>query len=227
MPLRGVVFDLDGVLIDSIHAMREAFRRAYVETGGTGPPPFDEYLSNLGRHMPDILRLMDLPAEMYPIFVRHSRELVHRVTPYPGAAELLDGLRAAGLALGVATGKARDRADHVLAAVGLLDRLDSVTGSDEVRHGKPAPDIVLLALDRLGLAPDEAVMVGDSTLDLLAGRAAGVPVAAAVWGQGSRDELLASEPDLVAGSCAELGTLLHRLAGTAGPTRPAQAVRER
>jgi AHBA synthesis associated protein len=214
MSLRGVVFDLDGVLIDSIHVMREAFQRAYAETGGVGAAPFDDYLPHLGRHMPDTLRLMQLPAQMYPVFVRHSRELVHRVSPCPGAAELLDGLRAAGLALAVATGKARDRADHVLAAVGLLPRVDAVTGSDEVAHGKPAPDIVLLALDRLSLAPAEAVMVGDSPLDLAAGRAAGVRVAATLWGQGSRDQLLASRPDLVAASCAELGTLLHRLAHT-------------
>lgn len=222
MALRGVVFDLDGVLIDSIQVMREAFGRAYAETGGVGPAPFDAYLPHLGRHMPDTLKLMGLPERMYPVFVRHSRDLVHRVNPCPGAAQLLDDLRARGLALAVATGKVRDRAEHVLSAVGLLDRLDAVTGSDEVPRGKPAPDIVLLALDRLGLAPEEAVIVGDSPLDLLAGRAAGVRVAAALWGQGSRDELLTHTPDAAAASCAELGELLHRLARTR-PTRSARS----
>lgn len=208
MVLKAVVFDLDGVLIDSIDVMRKAFQQAYSETVGSGPAPFDDYLPHLGRHMPDTLRLMNLPAAMYPSFVRFSAELVHQVERCDGAVKLVQDLRAAGVALAVATGKARDRADQVLAAVGLLDQLDAVCGSDEVAHGKPAPDIVRLALTRLGIDAGQAIMVGDSKLDLQAGRAAGTWIAAAFWGQGSEAELLAEQPDLAARSCADLGVLL-------------------
>ena len=148
---------------------------------------------------------------MYEPFVRFSRDMVHHI-PAREHGPLLDELCEAGLALAGATGKVRARAEQVLAAVGLLGKLDTVIGSDEVTHGKPAPDMVTLALERLGVAPANAVMVGDAPLDLVAGRAAGTLVAAALWGQGSRAELLALQPDLVAASCGELGAMLRKLA---------------
>jgi AHBA synthesis associated protein len=203
-PLRAAVFDLDGVLIDSLDTMRLAFQAAYAEVVADGPAPFAVYLSHLGRHMPDILEIMQLPAAVYPAFVRHSSALIHRVPASPGAARLLDELRRADIRLAVATGKTRDRAEQVLDAVGLLDRLDVVCGSDEVVHGKPAPDIVRLALERLGVGAEEAVMIGDSVLDLLSGQAAGTRTVAALWGQGSSEELLACGPDLLAASCDQL-----------------------
>ncbi|MEU7865580.1 HAD-IA family hydrolase [Dactylosporangium sp. NPDC049140] len=212
-PVTAVVFDLDGVLIDSIELMRAAFQSAYAEVVGDGPAPFEEYLKQLGRHMPDILAIMALPARMYPAFVRHSNALVHLTPAAPGAHRLLDELADAGLALAVATGKSRERAEQVLAVVGLRDRLDAVCGSDEVPAGKPAPDIVELALHRLGAAPAEAIMVGDSPLDLRSGRAAGTRTAAALWGQGSAEELLACEPDLAAASCDDLLARLSALIG--------------
>lgn len=202
------MFDLDGVLVDSIEVMREAFENAYDEVVGQGPAPFEEYLPHLGRHMPEILNIMGLPAEMYPAFVRHSAKLLHRVPMSPGADILLDQLRAAGIRIGVATGKSKDRAEEVLQHAGLLDGVDTVCGSDEVVLGKPAPDIVVLALRRLGSQPSQAVMVGDSVLDLMAGRAAGTRVAAALWGQGSTTELMAWRPEVVSASCQELSDQL-------------------
>jgi AHBA synthesis associated protein len=184
--------------------MREAFENAYAETVGPEPAPFDAYLPHLGRHMPDILAIMGLPPEMYPAFVRHSAKLLHRVPMSPGADELLDRLHEAGMKVAVATGKSRERAEEVLQQVGLLDRVDRVCGSDEVVLGKPAPDIVVLALRRLAARPAQAVMVGDSVLDLIAGRAAGTRIAAALWGQGSEADLMAWRPDFVSDSCHQL-----------------------
>ncbi|WP_445078632.1 HAD family hydrolase, partial [Streptomyces hayashii] len=168
---RAVVLDLDGVLIDSIHVMRRAFQRAYDLTVGDGEAPFEEYLTHLGRHMPDTLAIMGLPAGMYEPFVVESRRLVHEIEPCPGAAELLAGLREAGVPTAVATGKTHGRAVEALTATGLRHLVDAVCGSDEVAHGKPAPDIVLLALEKIGAAAEGAVMVGDSVLDLRDGRA--------------------------------------------------------
>lgn len=214
---RAVVFDLDGVLIDSIAVMRTAFQRAYNQTVGAGDAPFEEYLSHLGRHMPDTLKIMGLPAGMYEPFVRESRALVHLIEPCDGAPALLHKLRAARIPLAVATGKSHDRAVEVLTATGLAALVDAVVGSDEVEHGKPAPDIVLLALDKLGVQPEHAVMVGDAVLDIQSGRAAGTRVVAGLWGQGDEAELLASTPDMVARSCGELGDLLLPAAQSPSP----------
>jgi AHBA synthesis associated protein len=203
-----VVFDLDGVLIDSDEAMRQAFQAAYEHIGGTGEAPFTEYRQHLGRHMPETLKIMGLPETMYVPFVRESARLAHLLRPYQGAEQLLVGLRATGTRIAVATGKTHDRAEHALEAVGLRGYVEEVVGSDEVPHSKPAPDIVREALRRLGCAPADSLMVGDSPLDLLSGRAAGTRTAAALWGQGDAATLCAEKPDLTAASAEELADLL-------------------
>ncbi|GAA2694488.1 MULTISPECIES: HAD-IA family hydrolase [Actinosynnema] len=201
---RGVVFDLDGVLVDSFAVMREAFHLAYAEVVGPGEPPFEEYNRHLGRYFPDIMRIMGLPLEMEGPFVRESYRLAHRVTVFPGVPELLRELRARGYGLTVATGKSGPRARSLLDAVGLLGLFEIVVGSDEVERPKPAPDIVLAGLAALALDPGEALMVGDAVTDLASARAAGVTAVAALWGESEVAALLAAEPDAVLRAPADL-----------------------
>jgi len=115
-----VVFDLDGVLIDSFEVMRTAFARAYHEVVDDGEPPFEEYLRYQGRWFADIMRAMDLPLEMEGPFVRASAERVDLVQVDPGVPEVLRRLHADGIRTAVATGKSASRARHVLWAKGLL-----------------------------------------------------------------------------------------------------------
>ncbi|WP_242424165.1 HAD-IA family hydrolase, partial [Frankia sp. EI5c] len=166
MDPRAIVFDLDGVLVDSHAVMREAFTRAYAEVVGPGPAPFEEYNRHLGRYFPDIMKIMGLPLAMEGPFVRESYRLSHRVVLFDGVRELLSGLLRRGARLAVATGKSGPRARDLLAELGILDCFERVIGSDEVARPKPAPDIVLLALDVLGATPAEAVMVGDAVTDI-------------------------------------------------------------
>jgi 3-amino-5-hydroxybenzoic acid synthesis related protein len=207
-PMSAVIFDLDGVLINSLKAMQLAFERAYAEVVGTGYAPFEEYLRHLGRHMPDTLALMGLPQAIYEPFVRESRSLTDLVEVFAGVPQLLHELRTAGLRLAVATGKTTERAEHVIEAVGLRAYFHEVIGSDAVARGKPEPDMVLLAVDRLGVRPAHAVMVGDSPLDLQAGRAAGTRVVAAAWGEGRVADLIAAEPEALLADVPHLRTFL-------------------
>lgn len=202
--VRAVLFDLDGVIVDSFEVMRQAFTLAYRDVVGEGEPPFREYNRHLGRYFPDIMRIMGLPAEMEAPFVRESSRLAARVTLFPGISELLRSLRGRGLRLAVATGKSGWRARSLLRHLGVLGLFDYVIGSDEVPSAKPAPDIVIRALDLLVLRPDEMIMVGDAVSDLAAARAAGVAAAAALWGETDEEALLAAEPELVLRHPADL-----------------------
>ena len=199
-----VVFDLDGVLVDSHAVMREAFVVAYREVVGGGPAPFAEYERHQGRFFPDIMRIMGLPLAMEEPFVRESYRLESAVPVYPGVRGLVGSLRDRGVGLAVATGKSGVRARSLLARLDLLASFDHVLGSDEVARPKPAPDIVLRALDLLGAAPSAAMMVGDAVNDLTAARGAGVTAVAALWGTKTPGELLAASPDMVITEPAEL-----------------------
>ncbi|MBZ6227638.1 MULTISPECIES: HAD-IA family hydrolase [Streptomyces] len=207
LPTRAIVFDLDGVLVDSVGVMREAFTVAYREVVGPGEPPFAEYSKHLGRYFPDIMRIMGLPLALQEPFVRESYRLAHRVRMFDGVPDLLRSLRADGYRLAVATGKSGPRARSLLDGLGVLTQFEHVLGSDEVANAKPAPDIVLRAMELLGAGPDETMMIGDAVTDLASARAAGVTAVAALWGESDPSDLLAAEPDAVLHKPAELAAL--------------------
>ncbi len=205
--VRAVVLDLDGVLVDSLAVARTAFTLAYREVVGDGVVPVDEYCRHPGRYLPEVLRLMGLPAAMVEPFVRESNRLAHLVTPVPGGPELLAELRARGIGLAVATGRSGERARLVLDRVGLLPLLDHVVGADEVPRPKPAPDIVRRALELLDVPPGRALMVGDAPADLVSARSAGVVAVAALWGESDAETLRAAAPDVTLTRIGELAPL--------------------
>ncbi|WP_035792213.1 HAD-IA family hydrolase [Kitasatospora mediocidica] len=212
-PRRAVVFDLDGVIVDSFAVMGQAFSVAYAEVVGGGPAPFEEYQRHQGRYFPDIMRIMGLPLEMEEPFVRESYRLAHQVPVFDGVVELLQELRERGLLMAVATGKAGVRARSLLDGLGLLPYFAHVIGSDEVARPKPAPDIVLRALELLDVPAEQAIMIGDAPTDLASARDAGVASAAALWAGPDEAELLAAGPDVVLRRPVELLALCPALTG--------------
>ncbi|MEU9178873.1 HAD-IA family hydrolase [Streptomyces sp. NPDC048550] len=202
---RAVIFDLDGVVVDSFAVMEEAFAIAYKEVVGEGQAPFEEYRRHQGRYFPDIMRIMGLPLEMEEPFVRESYRLAHQVPVFEGITELLLTLRTRGYKLAVATGKSGPRARSLLEQLGLLPFFDHVIGSDEVAHPKPAPDIVVRALELMGLPAEEAIMIGDAPTDIASAHGAGVASAAALWAEvDDEDALLGALPGAVLHRPAEL-----------------------
>lgn len=206
--ISAVVFDLDGVLVDSFAVMQEAFAVAYAETVGDGEAPFEEYRKHLGRYFPDIMRIMGLPLAMEEPFVRESYRLAGQVQLFDGVRELLSDLTGLGVRMAVATGKSGPRARSLLDGLGVLPHFEHVIGSDEVERAKPAPDIVLHALELLATPARQAVMIGDATTDLAAARGADVAAVAATWGETDVDLLLAENPDAVVGTPGEVLTLV-------------------
>ena len=111
-------------------------------------------------------------------------------------AVFLDGLRAAGLKLGVATNDALDPALAHLDAAGVRDRFDFIAGFDSGYGFKPEPGQLLAFCEAVGVAPERTVMVGDSTHDLIAGRAAGMATVAVLTGV-ARSDALSPHADVV------------------------------
>lgn len=132
------------------------------------------------------------------------------VRPVPGAAEALAGLRARGVRVVLNTGFDRTLAGHLLAALGWTAIADAVVCGDDVAAGRPAPDLILRAMALTGVsAPPRVVNVGDTTLDLQAGAAAGVGWNIGVWsGAHDRARLAAAPHTHLLASVAEVPAAL-------------------
>jgi HAD superfamily hydrolase (TIGR01509 family) len=176
--LTGVVFDCDGTLVDSEPLAGEAWRRTVAPYGYTvtdedlaaciGIPYARTHAYLAGRvALPDAAALWpDLSRELFAL-------IDARLVPFDDAVEALAALRARGVAVAVASSSPRERLDRTLARAGL--EFATTIAGDEVEHGKPAPDMFLLAAERLGVEPARCVVVEDSPPGVAAGVAAGMP----------------------------------------------------
>lgn len=192
-----VIFDLDGVIVDSKKVMQKAFAKAYAEVVGKGQPPIDEYLKYVGMSFKSIMKTLKLPENMQSSFAEESNRLNKELKIYSGCIEVLTELQQKKINIGIATGKEGGRARALLQDLNLFDYFDLVIGGDEVRECKPHPDIILKHLEFFAAVPNEVLFIGDSVLDMQAGKSAKVFVGAALWGFGRESDILAESPDYV------------------------------
>lgn len=186
MPLSGryraVIFDLDGLLLDTEvlwdRAEGELFRRhGDAWTHQDKLAVMGTSFEATARYYADRLRV---PPERGPELVDEMRvlmkaELQRQVDARPGAVELVERLRELdGVGLALASNSSRDLVDTALATAGLSSAFETIVTSDDVANGKPAPDIYLLACERLGVAPSEAIALEDTAPGIAAAKAAGL-----------------------------------------------------
>ena len=184
IPIRAVVFDMDGVIIDSEHIWDEVREQLARDWDGTYGPEAQRAMMGMSApewsaYMRDAVGLAAAPEEINAEVVRRMRARYHEELPVlPGAVEAIRRLREAGLRLAVASSSNRELIETVLATLEVTDSFEQVVSSEEVPRGKPAPDVYLEATRRLGLEPGVCAAVEDSTNGLLAAAAAGLAVVA-------------------------------------------------
>lgn len=201
---RLVLFDLDGTLVDKEFRNRSLARARYEHVsrlaGATAARRWAELSGvdegfNVDERGPlskaprredltvaataiwleglDWFQAKELAAQAYEAADRmQSRR--YRPELIEGTEKTLRSLKGAGLMLGIATNGSGRTAREIMRAVGVEELFDLYIGADEVAEGKPAPDMIITACERLGVSPVDAVYVGDETVDALAGEAAGV-----------------------------------------------------
>jgi HAD superfamily hydrolase (TIGR01509 family) len=181
--IEAVVFDLDGVIVDSEHvwdAAREALAR---ERGGRWHEDAQQDMMGMSsvewsRYMHDVIGLKDPPEEISAEVVRRLEATYREELPLiDGAAEAVARL-AERWPLAVASSSNRPIIDLVLGLSGLDRFFRATVSSEEVPHGKPAPDVYLEAARRLGAGPERCAAVEDSRNGILSARAAGMRVVA-------------------------------------------------
>lgn len=205
-----IVFDLDGTLVDSLPDIVASFRWSFGALGLEAPPEA-AVRAHVGLPLEAMYALF-APAAAVPDLAagyrRHYAEhLADRSRPFPGVVALLGELRERGYALAVATTKQTPMARRLVTAMGLDRALDHVQGTDGFAH-KPAPDVVERALAAMGA--EGRWMVGDTTHDVGAGKAAGLRTYAVTWGTHDVARLRTAGPDLVAPDLSALLPALER-----------------
>lgn len=207
-----VLFDLDGTLIDSIGLILESARYAFAKLDRACPPA-EEWLAGVGIPLFTMFRRYARDEADCAALIAAYREFQYAnhdrlVRCYDEVVATVEGLRARGHEMGVVTSKSEALAMRGLVHVGLAKYMDTIVGCDSSSRHKPDPEPVRIALHRLDCRPEDAIFVGDSVYDVLAGNAAGVHTVAATWGAFSKEDLAPGDPNAYLTTISELAELV-------------------
>lgn len=179
-PIRAVLLDVDGTLVDSNDAHARAWVEALAEAGveapfeqvreliGMGGDKLMPRVSGIREDSPEGKRLADRRQAIFK-----SRYLPH-LEPFPRVRELIDRLKAAGFKLVVATSAGEDELEGLLRVADAADLVPTATSSDDADRSKPDPDIVEAAVARAGYPVEQVLLIGDTPYDIEAAMRAGV-----------------------------------------------------
>ncbi|MEF2553832.1 HAD family hydrolase [Aurantimonas sp. A2-1-M11] len=192
-----ILFDLDGVILDSRRNMEIAWASVRGELGVE--VSFGAYFAEIGRPFPDIMARLGLAGAanaVERVFRRASSQSLHETPLFDGVASMLSTLAESGRRLGIVTSKDSARTELVLDRLAVTFAI-VMTPRDGLR-GKPAPDHLLFAMARCNVDPANAIFVGDMDSDAEAARRAHVDYAHVDWGYGARPadcRFAAASPD--------------------------------
>ncbi|MDW8107259.1 MAG: HAD-IA family hydrolase [Armatimonadota bacterium] len=201
LPLRAILFDIDGTLIDTVNLIVNALDYTYRKHLGITLSreelrrliglPLKVQMHYLDDRVPESPPHEQMEADEMAYYAAHRDQ--ERVVP-----EAVEAVRVAyrkGYATALVTSKNRAELALSLPKLELDSFVDTIVTADDTERHKPAPDPVLKALERLQLAPEQAVYIGDTVFDIACGRAAGVQVGTVAWGAHLPEDLRAAQPD--------------------------------
>ena len=178
--IKGVLFDMDGVLVDSEYYICSAAIMMFKELGIIASPedfkPFtgmgeNRYIGGVADNYGIIIDIEKVKARTYEIYQKIVRD---KLLPLPGAYEFIEKCRKKGLRLALATSADRIKMQVNLKEIGLSDDIfDSIVSGIDVEQKKPFPEIYLRAAKNLGLEPNECLVVEDAISGIKAGKTAG------------------------------------------------------
>jgi len=185
---KAVLFDLDGTLLDSapdmvaaIDAMRASRGRPPMALAALRPHVSKGGLAMIRAAFPDIDD--DERKRWLPEFLDHyERELGRHSELFDGVGAMLSALEAGGCVWGIVTNKPEYLARQIMPVLGWQERCAVLIGGDTLAERKPHPLPLLVAAQRIGVAPQDCIYVGDDERDIIAARAAGMPSVVALWG---------------------------------------------
>lgn len=193
-----VFFDFDGTLGDSYEAIAASVNHLRAARGHE-PLTTDEVTRHVGRGPEYLLNNTvpgtDLDVDLPRYRAHHPQVMLEKTRLLPEAANVLQALREAGKKIALCSNKPRLFSDDLLKHLGVAECFHTVVGPEDVPRPKPAPDMLIHAARRLGVAHDRVLYVGDMVVDIQTARAAGITVWIVPTGSDTLETLTAAAPD--------------------------------
>ncbi|MDP6173075.1 MAG: HAD-IA family hydrolase [Rhodospirillales bacterium] len=223
--IRLAVFDCDGTLVDSQHAILDAMGQAFRAEGREAPDPHAvrriiglELSHAMAQLLPEAEHQthLDLAEAYRGVAYAQRQQGMHEEPLFEGAREVIETLAAAGWMLGVATGKSSRGLAEVLTGHG-VDKYFSTLQTVDTASGKPAPGMLLQAMSETGAEPARTVMIGDTSYDMLMAGNAHASALGVSWGYHARDELRDAGAQLIIDDFGQMQKALETLLAGAAP----------
>lgn len=208
---KNIIWDFDGVIINSHDVQRKALTEAYFSVCGNATPPYEEFFNLSGNSLKNIFTELKLPLDMIPIYQNISRKNIDLIKVHNGMIELLYQLNQKGYNCALCTGKERSRTIEILNYFNLKRFFKVIICSDDVIEPKPHPESIKLIMEILHASKDNTIMIGDGINDIAAARNAGIKVIAVSWGDVSKKLLSIEKPTHMVDSIYELRKLLFKV----------------
>ncbi len=199
-----IIFDFDGVIINSLEVQRKAFYDSFRKVSNGSLPSFEEYVSHSGDSIKNIFIKMGLPLEMIEPYCEISRKNIGFIEVVDNIESILIDINKRGWKCGLCTGKDRERTLEILALYNLQSYFEAIVCSNDVNHPKPHPESLLLVIQQLNCSLENSVMIGDGKNDIICAKDSGVKSIAVSWGHSTLSDLKTVYPDYIAYSVTEL-----------------------
>ena len=217
---RMILIDVDGTLVDSVPDLAFCVDETMKRIGRTpwGEGPVRDWVGNGVERLVKRALVGRLDGEpgaaafdkALPIFMEiYAQNISKRSLLYPGVLRGLDELQAMGYILGCVTNKAARFTEPLLRDLGVIEYFKIVVSGDTTPKKKPDPLPLFYAAERLGVLPDESLMIGDSVNDVTAARQAGFQVVCVPYGYNHGQDIREAAPDAVVADLSELPALLR------------------
>ena len=198
--IRGVIFDLDGTLVDSYEAIYLGFQYAYTKMG-IKPLSYDEVKNHVGHSLQHIFKelLGEEKVNHAITLFRQRYEDVFRSHTHllPDAKEVLTELHSRGIKLSVATNKLGRFSRTIMEYLQVANLFSAIIGEGDGTSNKPAPEMLYLAIEKMAVPKENTILVGDSLIDIQAALNASIRVYTVPSGTTSKEELAKAHPTAV------------------------------
>ena len=221
-PVRAVLLDLDGTLLDTVLDLHAAACGMLADLGRP-PVAVEEIRAYVGRGIPNLVKRVlagkleaaddpnPPPADALASFKKHYEHFNGRAAkPFPGVIEGLDAFKAMGLPMGVITNKAQTFTVPLLERTGLMPYMQVAVAGDQLPKPKPDPMPLVWACGRMNVSPADTLMIGDSLHDFHAGRNAGCKVFLVPYGYNEGQDVQGLAADAIVASIQEAASLIQK-----------------